>query len=134
MIVFDVAPPSASDHPFEDRYTHLLENISITSPFLLSFLYFILQLIYFVLCDYFVDILYIPAPRIFVEGKLQITKSILQIINDEGEGVVFRRPGSLYEHGRSTSLVKYKVFLNKFIINMIYFHCINKLFPVFAGG
>ena len=33
------------------------------------------------------------------------------IIRDGGEGVIMRKPGSPYEHGRNESLVKLKVYL-----------------------
>ena len=32
-----------------------------------------------------------------------------QIISENGEGVILRRPNSLYESGRSASLIKIKV-------------------------
>ena len=32
------------------------------------------------------------------------------IVENEGEGVILRRKGSLYEHGRSLSLLKLKVY------------------------
>lgn len=31
------------------------------------------------------------------------------VIDDEGEGVILRKPASLYEHGRNESLLKLKV-------------------------
>lgn len=143
MLVFDEAPPSASDHPFEERYTHLLQNVPFDSPFLLSLL--IIQL--FAYCNNIiiviiinVDFWYIPAPRVSGVGKRQISKLILEIINDGGEGIMMRRPASLYEHGRSTSLIKYKVFicyfifLNFFLIMLLRYSLLIIIIIVIARG
>ena len=55
----------------------------------------------------------IPAPRVFCNRKQMLTSSVNRIITDGGEGVILRKPGSVYEHGRSTSLVKLKVIKEK---------------------
>lgn len=40
---------------------------------------------------------------------MHLDKIIPEIIDNEGEGIVLRRKNSLYEHGRTPSLVKLKV-------------------------
>jgi ATP-dependent DNA ligase len=34
---------------------------------------------------------------------------VQEVIEDEGEGVIMRKVGSMYEHGRSPNLIKLKV-------------------------
>lgn len=43
-------------------------------------------------------------------GKKQLHEMIKKITQNEGEGAILRKHGSLYEHGRSESLLKFKVF------------------------
>lgn len=43
------------------------------------------------------------------KSKKFLSKTLRQIIGDGGEGVILRRPKSLYEHGRTPNLMKLKV-------------------------
>lgn len=49
------------------------------------------------------------------------------VIDDGGEGVILRRLYSLYENGRSTSLVKLKVFKLKEMVKN------NRILTIFVG-
>lgn len=40
-------------------------------------------------------------------------KDYLEGVADGGEGLILRKHGSLYEHGRSLSLVKFKVYISR---------------------
>lgn len=43
------------------------------------------------------------------KSKLHVTGIMQDIIDNEGEGVILRRPNSLYDSGRTESLLKLKV-------------------------
>lgn len=45
--------------------------------------------------------------------SVPIFSALNMITGDRGEGVILRRHGSRYEHGRSDSLIKIKVWMNK---------------------
>jgi len=47
--------------------------------------------------------------RVFCLGKGHLNSLIQIVINDSGEGVILRQQGSLYEQGRTGSLIKLKV-------------------------
>lgn len=49
------------------------------------------------------------AMRVMCKDKFQLKLFVEKIINDSGEGVILRKRGSLYEHGRSPDLLKLKV-------------------------
>lgn len=54
--------------------------------------------------------------RFLITKFFKLARCVEKIIKDGGEGVIMRRPGSLYERGRSNSLLKFKVpffFINK---------------------
>jgi len=48
--------------------------------------------------------------QIRCKGDLHLEQFMGDIIAGGGEGVMLRRPGSMYENGRSSALVKYKLF------------------------
>lgn len=50
------------------------------------------------------------------KSKLQVTDFMQNIIDDEGEGVILRKPSSLYDSGRTESLLKLKVIFEKQLI------------------
>jgi len=70
---------------FEGRYACLLRAIS---------------------CDH---LLVLISPRLLCLDRLHMDKYTQEIIQSGGEGVVLRKPNSLYENGRSHSVLKYKV-------------------------
>eukprot|EP00026_Physarum_polycephalum_P001974 Phypoly_transcript_01978.p1 GENE.Phypoly_transcript_01978~~Phypoly_transcript_01978.p1 ORF type:complete len:752 (+),score=127.08 Phypoly_transcript_01978:45-2300(+) len=84
MSVFDNPGPSSQILPFEKRYASLLQSIYCESPFL------------------------IIVTRISCKSNLFLKKSLQQIIEGGGEGVILRKPKSFYERGRSDDLVKMK--------------------------
>ncbi len=49
------------------------------------------------------------APRCLCKSKDQLSVNLQRIIADGGEGVFLRQPKSEYSHGRSLSLLKFKV-------------------------
>ena len=46
-------------------------------------------------------------------SKPQVTDYIHYIIDNEGEGIILRKPHSSYEPGRTETLLKLKVSLNR---------------------
>ena len=50
----------------------------------------------------------IPSRALCID-RIHLSKSTNLIVKDEGEGLILRMPQSVYEHGRSTSLLKLKV-------------------------
>lgn len=52
---------------------------------------------------------YNVASRLLWKRGLDLNWFLSSIIEDGGEGVIMQRKGSLYEQGRSSSLVKLKV-------------------------
>eukprot|EP00026_Physarum_polycephalum_P001037 Phypoly_transcript_01038.p1 GENE.Phypoly_transcript_01038~~Phypoly_transcript_01038.p1 ORF type:complete len:1240 (+),score=185.34 Phypoly_transcript_01038:28-3720(+) len=84
MIAFD-APPKNDDHvPFEVRYYFLLANTSFGNPFV------------------------VIAPRFLWNRNIPLNSAVQLIIDHGGEGLILRKFGSLYLHGRSQSLLKLK--------------------------
>lgn len=70
--------------PYEERYSHLIDSIPGDHQFI------------------------VLSPRVLCENRHFLAKSSKNIIGDGGEGIILRQPGSLYEHGRSTQLIKLK--------------------------
>ena len=50
------------------------------------------------------------APRVLGQDDEHLKFVLQSVIDDGGEGAILRKVGSLFEHGRSTSLIKLKVF------------------------
>jgi DNA ligase-1 len=60
-----------------------------------------------------------PVETVFCKGKEHLKEYFEKIIKKGGEGVMLRKPKSLYEGGRSESLCKYKVcVLNPYVIQL----------------
>lgn len=53
------------------------------------------------------------APRVECKNNKHVNLQLKNIIQDGGEGVILRKKGSLYEHGRTTNLLKLKVYFLK---------------------
>lgn len=51
----------------------------------------------------------IVASRMLCSSKETLVKKLESIINEGGEGLIVRKPKSLYESGRSINLLKLKV-------------------------
>eukprot|EP00026_Physarum_polycephalum_P001864 Phypoly_transcript_01867.p1 GENE.Phypoly_transcript_01867~~Phypoly_transcript_01867.p1 ORF type:complete len:897 (+),score=81.10 Phypoly_transcript_01867:37-2727(+) len=84
---FDIVPSSMDDMemPFEERYGALLDTVPEDHAFV------------------------IPSFRIFCSHKKQLVKTLKKIVRKGGEGLILRKPNSLYERGKSSSLLKLKV-------------------------
>ena len=55
----------------------------------------------------------------------QVIDSERHILGDGGEGIILRSPCSFYHHGRSTSLLKWKVFLSSFSLLIFVYNIIT---------
>jgi hypothetical protein len=65
---------------------------------------------------------YIIAPRFLCVTPLLLTNSLQQVVEGGGEGVILRKPLSLYLSGRSASLLKVKVSLVAELLFRIFMH------------
>lgn len=84
LIVFDNPDPLENNLPFEDRYSSLLTNYVCSSSPL------------------------VVAPRMLATKCFPVDSMVHEIISNGGEGIILRKPFSIYEHGRSNSLLKRK--------------------------
>eukprot|EP00026_Physarum_polycephalum_P002204 Phypoly_transcript_02209.p1 GENE.Phypoly_transcript_02209~~Phypoly_transcript_02209.p1 ORF type:complete len:520 (+),score=44.14 Phypoly_transcript_02209:1308-2867(+) len=87
LLTFDDPSPEIKyprSRPFEERYATILCAIHPYHPFL------------------------IVVGRAKCNTPLHLDTHVMAILKDEGEGVILRRPGSLYTPGRSDNLVKLK--------------------------
>lgn len=55
------------------------------------------------------DVVHALAARLMVTNMRVISSNLQQVISDGGEGIILRKPFSIYEQERSTSLIKLKV-------------------------
>eukprot|EP00026_Physarum_polycephalum_P001966 Phypoly_transcript_01970.p1 GENE.Phypoly_transcript_01970~~Phypoly_transcript_01970.p1 ORF type:complete len:954 (+),score=99.16 Phypoly_transcript_01970:90-2951(+) len=83
MAAFDMPSIHENALPFEERYGLLLV-IPYEHPFIQ------------------------PAMRVKCLGKRQMITALKRILRDGGEGLILRKPKSVYEHGRSKNLIKMK--------------------------
>eukprot|EP00026_Physarum_polycephalum_P000948 Phypoly_transcript_00949.p1 GENE.Phypoly_transcript_00949~~Phypoly_transcript_00949.p1 ORF type:complete len:1118 (+),score=84.56 Phypoly_transcript_00949:49-3402(+) len=84
MISFDNPAPPFQFMAFEHRYHALLDHIPSDHAF------------------------NIIVARLKCKNLASISKTVQAIIDEEGEGVILRRCGSKYEHGRNSDLIKLK--------------------------
>eukprot|EP00026_Physarum_polycephalum_P003383 Phypoly_transcript_03394.p1 GENE.Phypoly_transcript_03394~~Phypoly_transcript_03394.p1 ORF type:complete len:728 (+),score=54.40 Phypoly_transcript_03394:224-2407(+) len=84
MVLFDVPAWNLQRKTFEKRYKLLLKNCQPHHPFI------------------------IVATRTLCQNNAHLTLLVNSTIQHQGEGVILRLVRSLYEHGRSTSLIKLK--------------------------
>jgi len=86
FIVFDMPAPLFLSHnaPFERRYQGVLEGIPEDNPFLAV------------------------ATRLTRKDTYHMQKYMREIVESGGEGVVVRKPHSVYENGRSHNILKFK--------------------------
>jgi DNA ligase-1 len=84
VVTFDVPPAEALNLGFEKRFRFLLKLIPSNHPFMNA------------------------AGRMLCRSHRQLTLAIQEITQDGGEGVILRKPQSLYENGRSPYLLKLK--------------------------
>ena len=114
MVCFDVPSIEFEDKPFEVRYNQLVICILHDHPMIVSsclpsspssYLLLSLSLLSFHLLDYVKTL----APRILGKSNEHVQVAIDGIISGGGEGAIMRKTGSLYERGRTSSLIKLKV-------------------------
>jgi ATP dependent DNA ligase domain len=55
------------------------------------------------------NIVIIVASRVVCNNKEHLNNALMNLIDGGGEGVILRKPQSIYYHGRSTDLIKLKV-------------------------
>eukprot|EP00026_Physarum_polycephalum_P001538 Phypoly_transcript_01540.p1 GENE.Phypoly_transcript_01540~~Phypoly_transcript_01540.p1 ORF type:complete len:1069 (+),score=95.14 Phypoly_transcript_01540:45-3251(+) len=84
LISFDTPARNLRKKTFEERYKRLLSYVSLAHPF------------------------NIVATRIMCKNSKHLNTLVQGVIDDEGEGVIMRKVGSLYENGRSPNLIKLK--------------------------
>lgn len=114
-MIFDGPDPELQSLPFEIRYHHL-QNSSFENPCYVSTdkiserikkkggggteqITFLIEK-------------YIIAPRLQCSDHVFINSVMRSLMAAGGEGIVLRQPGSLYFHGRTTFLIKLKVFIS----------------------
>jgi hypothetical protein len=85
----------------------------IVNPSAILMVFHFLQ--FYFICYILFDLLYILAPRITCSNKTQLISFISEIISYQGEGLILQMAGSHYEPGRSSSLLKLKVFKKHFL-------------------
>jgi len=85
FVVFDA--PAVND-PFERRLAFIREVVAGKSEFVA------------------------PLPHYHCTGREHLHRELAQIIELGGEGIMLRQPGSRYESGRSSTLLKVKQFLD----------------------
>ncbi len=106
MVAFDV-PSKAEEHlPFEERYGLLLPSLSADHPFVVPNAYLL------TLITHELKVLAVRM-RCFDKGHLETF--VKEIINHGGEGAILQAVHSVYERGRSSSVLKLKVHM-RFIL------------------
>lgn len=88
-------------HPYEMRYKDLLNYVYNDHPFVISYIVRLIPNTF--------DNKNKVTSRIFVTDSRKLLHVVENIISNEGEGIVLRRPTSLYHHGRSLDILKIKV-------------------------
>lgn len=106
---FDVPDFESHTKEFEERYENLLSIVGKDHPFIISnnsfsFFLFFIKFIF----DYSNQV----VSRVKCEDPVILENLSRHVIKDEGEGMILRKPKSVYENGRSTSLLKLKVWTN----------------------
>eukprot|EP00026_Physarum_polycephalum_P000813 Phypoly_transcript_00814.p1 GENE.Phypoly_transcript_00814~~Phypoly_transcript_00814.p1 ORF type:complete len:797 (+),score=105.00 Phypoly_transcript_00814:1557-3947(+) len=84
ITAFDAPAPKLQNKPFEYRYKVLLDIVPSENPVVIVVPRMLFQ--------------FSSSPRYFIQ----------MIIDDGGEGIILRKVGSVYQHGRSRELLKLK--------------------------
>eukprot|EP00026_Physarum_polycephalum_P003752 Phypoly_transcript_03766.p1 GENE.Phypoly_transcript_03766~~Phypoly_transcript_03766.p1 ORF type:complete len:436 (+),score=53.88 Phypoly_transcript_03766:986-2293(+) len=84
IVAFDDPSPDTRHLPFEARYEAILSSLSPSNPLVAN------------------------APRIYCISSRFLKRATEELIKEGGEGVILRRPTSLYIPGRSNHLFKLK--------------------------
>ena len=99
--------------------------------YLYSFSHLSLSLFFVIQVHIYFNIEKIVAPRILCKGSAHMNTFVEEIVEYGGEGVIVRKVGSHYLHGRNTSLIKLKVLLSLLCFFSRPSFSIVILFPVF---
>ena len=102
VLTFDKPDDSTRSLKFESRYAIVLHEVPDGHPFIISFTILNLSLFSFITN-------YLLACRVLCTNKLHLARNLEEILQNEGEGLVLRKPGSEYLVGRSGLLFKLKV-------------------------
>jgi hypothetical protein len=104
-VAFDEASIDMQHSPFETRFEFLMLNVASEHPFIVS-LYTINhnKLILF-------DPPYVTASRMLCKEHKRLARLARLVLKNGGEGIILRKPKSVYERGRSAFLLKLKVIL-----------------------
>ena len=100
--------------PFESRFKVIMQKVPYLHPFIVSFNALFLTPPLFYSQDAFkIQIIfyyyYITASRNLCGDRKRLVLFAKMVLKKGGEGLILRRPLSLYERGRSDSLFKLKV-------------------------
>ena len=66
------------------------------------------------------DIVKTNASRFMCESRAVLVKMMKKMVKERGEGVILRKPGSMYIRGRSLELYKYKVFISFLFSSLLF--------------
>lgn len=102
MVIFDAPAMELQQCTFEHRYQNIIVESPSSHPVTVSW-------IDYIKAPYFIDRIKVIAPRVKCVSEKQLIAYSKEILEHGGEGVILRKPKSTYEHGRSSSLIKYKV-------------------------
>ena len=132
VVAFDNPDPRVENLPFEKRYAQIGQAVLPDHPFLVSSnLHSHTLSLSHIQCFVLMILLFqMVSSRVRVRDKHHLFAATRVILRDGGEGVILRRPNSLYERGRSTSLIKFKVFLFLFSFLFSFFFLLSFLFPL----
>ena len=113
MLSFDLPSIASHNVPYELRYQKLLSTINMENPFIVCcqpLLYISLSFLPFLIL---VDILFkLVAMRALCKNE-EILEVVQTVIDNGGEGLILQKCGSVYDVGRSESLIKLKVYTKK---------------------
>jgi ATP-dependent DNA ligase len=108
MVTFDIASLDLQEAYFEDRYRILLSVVRPDHAFLVIITFENLSQ------NCTSNQYQIVVSRAFCSTKQHLTLALQSQIDNGGEGVILRKPGSFYTHGRTALLLKLKVYFPLF--------------------
>lgn len=101
FVAFDCPQDSFQNVAYEERMKVLSNSLPLDSPFVVSFITF------YGIITFWGGYILVASSK--CAGKAHIQSNLRSILDASGEGVVIRKDKSLYEHGRSHDLYKFKV-------------------------
>jgi hypothetical protein len=133
IMCFDEASRQVGREPFERRYALILSHYAVDHPTIVSFFWafwsfgsFWVFWVFWVFLGLFgsfgsfglflcgttvlsLEFVKIAAPRFLCNTHRVLALSLKHVVEEGGEGIILRKPQSLYVPGRSDLLVKLKV-------------------------